>query len=381
MILRNHLSLAFILLLLTANSVASDVDTKNALRSGKDIALFFAVNNYDTPTLWPNLQYPVLDAQKIASRLHDLYDFDTLIVRNPTLAEIFETLEIFRQKAYSEDAQLLIFFSGHGEFNEAIKMGYFVPRDVRLNDRFHRGYLEFPTLEHEITSIPCKHILLAIDACYSGTFDDAIATKGGGVPGERPKSGEEPLKVFIEKQLAAKTRRVLTSGAKERTPERSQFAEQFLNALETGSLTASQVLTLTDLYGFLEKANPIPHFSNFRGDEIQSNFLFIAKNLPGDDWAGWGVEFIEQGASQIMFGLKIPVYYVRSLKPGSPAFKAGLQEGDVITAFINPERSLTDQYSLRAWSREAYTSGSGTIKILRKEAGRYNPIEVKLEKE
>lgn len=373
--------LVFIALLLTGNTVLSDGSGKNALRSGKDTALFFAINNYDAPTLWPKLQYPIQDAQKIASRLHDLYDFDTVIVRNPTLTEIFETLEVFRKKTYIDDAQLLIFFSGHGEFNEAIKMGYFVPRDVRLNDRFHRGYLEYPTLEREITSIPCKHILLAIDACYSGTFDDAVATKGGGLPGVRPKSGEDPLEVFIEKQLAAKTRRVLTSGAKERTPERSQFAEQFLNALETGSLTASQVLTLTDLYGFLEKANPIPHFSNFKGDEIQSNFLFIAKNLPGDDWTGWSVEFIEQDVSQLMFGLKIPVYHVRNLKLASPAYKAGLQEGDVITAFISPARALADQYSLRAWSREAYSTGHGTIKILRKEAGRYNPIEIKLEKE
>jgi S1-C subfamily serine protease len=82
-----------------------------------------------------------------------------------------------------------------------------------------------------------------------------------------------------------------------------------------------------------------------------------------------------------MFGLKIPVYHVRNLKLASPAYKAGLQEGDVITAFISPARALADQYSLRAWSREAYSTGHGTIKILRKEAGRYNPIEIKLEKE
>lgn len=349
-------------------------------RTGKDLALFFAVNRYDSPLLWPNLQYAISDAEKIAGKLYDLYGFDTLIVRNPALFDILETLHTFRQKTYAPDAQLLIFFSGHGDFNDEIKMGYFVPRDVRPSDRFRRGYLEFPTLKREVTSISCNHILLAIDACYSGAFDDEIAMRSGNGPGHRPISPEEDLQNFIDKQLAAKTRRVLTSGAKEQTPERSQFAEQFLNALENGASPDKPVLTLTELCSFLEKARPAPHFASFQGDEIQSSFVFVSKMLPADNWTGILPEFIDPDAAKLMFGLNVPVYRVSATQAGSPAEKAGLREGDIITGLLDPAQILSDQASIRLWSRQAFANGSGRIRILRKETGRFMPLEITLAK-
>lgn len=249
----------------------------NTTRPNKDFALFFAVQNYDE---WGDLRNPIKDAKAIAADLEQNYGFQTEVVENPTLAQIGQKLEAYRQKAYAEDAQLLIFFSGHGEFNESTKEGFFIPKEGRTSDPFQTTYLAHSRLERAVTTIPCRHILLAIDACYSGTFDDAIALDRGRLgqrPGEVTKSEQQR---FIERVLAYQSRFYLTSGGKERTPdgqEHSPFTLQFLAALRTFG-GANQILDFDELKSFMKEANPRPHAGQFEGHEPGGDFLFVVED-------------------------------------------------------------------------------------------------------
>jgi len=125
------------LLTLTAFALQSSTPKpSSSFRPGKDYALFFAVNDYDH---WQDLTQPISDVELIAKDLKDLYGFETEIVRNPDRTTILTTIEKYRAKTYAADGQLLVFFSGHGEFNESTKQGYFVPKgglksDTRDND-------------------------------------------------------------------------------------------------------------------------------------------------------------------------------------------------------------------------------------------------------
>ncbi|MDW8205952.1 MAG: caspase family protein, partial [Cytophagales bacterium] len=82
-------------------------------RQGKDFALFFTVNNYD---YWSPLGQPVQEAQQIAQILRDDYGFVTEVVPDATKEKILAKLEEYASKAAlkAPDAQLLIYFSGHG---------------------------------------------------------------------------------------------------------------------------------------------------------------------------------------------------------------------------------------------------------------------------
>lgn len=268
------MSFYYLLILTIVSTLIQDYSNYEMNREGKDFALFFAVQEYDE---WQDLRNPIKDTKAVAKDLRDLYGFSTEVIVNPTKQEVYKKLQIYRKKQFSKDGQLLVFFSGHGEFNEGIKEGYFIPKDGKENDPFQDSYLSHRRLELEISSIPCNHILLAIDACYSGTFSNEIALSRGRPntrPGVKTKNQQQ---IFIENTLRYKTRLFLTSGGKERTPDgldHSPFTTQILAGLRSFG-GDDGILTFYELVSYVEKANPRPRWGQFSDNEIGSSFLFV----------------------------------------------------------------------------------------------------------
>ncbi|HNT51705.1 MAG TPA: caspase family protein, partial [Cyclobacteriaceae bacterium] len=89
----------------------------------KDIALIFATDNYDH---WDDLVNPINDGQTIARELQDKYGFETEIITNATTEEVFEKIREYNLKRFKPQDQLLIFFAGHGLFDDAFGEGYVV---------------------------------------------------------------------------------------------------------------------------------------------------------------------------------------------------------------------------------------------------------------
>ena len=245
-------------------------------RPGKDYALFFAVEQYRE---WPTLHNPIDDAEEIARDLRELYGFgpNTEVVRNPTRNEIYDKLDAYQRKAYAEDAQLLIFFSGHGDFIETKGEGFFIPKDGKLNDRYQDSYIPHARLQRIIDNIPCAHILLAIDACFSGTFDEQVAAQYKNKPNWKRYNENEDTerRQFIDNTLRYRTRLFLTSGGKERTPDPSEFADAFKSALRAFG-GQDRILEFHELYyQYLQKVTPQPRFGQFGSNQTGSNFLFV----------------------------------------------------------------------------------------------------------
>ena len=245
-------------------------------RPGKDYALFFAVEQYRE---WPTLHNPIDDAEEIARDLRELYGFgpNTEVVRNPTRNEIYDKLDAYQRKAYAEDAQLLIFFSGHGDFIETKGEGFFIPKDGKLNDRYQDSYIPHARLQRIIDNIPCSHILLAIDACFSGTFDEQVAAQYKNKPNWKRYNENEDTerRQFIDNTLRYRTRLFLTSGGKERTPDPSEFADAFKSALRAFG-GQDRILEFHELYyQYLQKVTPQPRFGQFGSNQTGSNFLFV----------------------------------------------------------------------------------------------------------
>jgi sulfatase modifying factor 1 len=267
-----------IFLLISAFLFSGSTLKDNRLRPGKDYALFFAVNDYD---YWEDLANPISEVEAIAKDLKDLYGFETEIVRNPDRKAILDKIEDYRKKTYARDAQLLIFFSGHGEFNEATKQGYFVPKNGQKNDTYGDSYIEYEGLKRRISSLPCEHILLALDACYSGTADESIAMRGE--PGKRPGANADAERErYISTSLQYRTRLMLTSGAKVRTPDKSQFVEKFLEALRSQG-GSDRLVNMPELLGYLTTASPKPVSTTFGDHAPGGEFLFVQGIYSGTD--------------------------------------------------------------------------------------------------
>ena len=221
---------------------------------------------------------PLFDAQAIGEDLRKIYGFQVELIHNPTKKNIREALLRYAKQEYTSEDQLFIFFAGHGHFNKTLREGYLVAEDTQhpAIDIIMDTYLSHSEFRNLIDRMSCKHIFLALDTCYSGTFDQRIAMRG-----EAEDMFKTLLNEDIERKQTYTTRWYLTSGAKEQVPDggkgHSPFAHKLLEALRSkGGI--DNILTIDEVLSYLKKLdNPKPRASEFGSNEPGSDFLFIAK--------------------------------------------------------------------------------------------------------
>ena len=247
-----------------------------SFRPEKDYALFFANDDYSGHPNFKSLKNPVRDAQALAKELKEMYDFETRVYANYTKKKIFEMLESWQKKRFAPDAQLFIFFSGHGTFWDFTNNGYFVPNTKSSE---YDAYIELKTLGNIVTKFNCDHIMLAIDACYSGTIDTEIAFKGA--LGRRPGQNANEKNRIVTTQLRNKSRLLITSGGKQRTPDGNQhspFSYAIIKGLRNAYTNADGLFTFRDLLAQLERVSPTPHQGELVGHD-GGGFVFVSEQI------------------------------------------------------------------------------------------------------
>jgi Caspase domain len=237
----------------------------------KDVALIFATDNYDH---WDDLVNPVNDGETIAKELKEKYGFEAEIIKNATTDEVFEKIREYNLKRFKPQDQLLIFFAGHGLFDEAFGEGYVVAKNSLANDKSRTSYIAHARLKGIINNIPCQHVLLMMDVCFGGTLDPVIARA-------RSAADEVSERELLARKFSYKTRKYLTSGGKEYVSDglagkHSPFAGKFLESLRTYGGN-DRLLTLSELQVAMEKLKTVPRFGSFGEDERLSDFMFIAR--------------------------------------------------------------------------------------------------------
>ena len=257
-------------MLVTSETIANRLERN-------DYVILFATDEYEE---WGNLTNPINDAETIAKELEEMYGFQVEMIKNPTVSDIMITLRKYAQKSYLDYDQLMIFFAGHGQFDELLGQGYIVTRESKKNDPGRISYLSHAVLRNAIDNIPSQHTLLVMDVCFGGTFDPVIARAGS--RGEDGMYTEISQTEFIKRKLRFKTRKYITSGGKNYVPDgrpgfHSPFASKFIEALRSYG-GRDEIISLPELYGWLERINPEPKAGSFGTDEPGSDFVFVAQN-------------------------------------------------------------------------------------------------------
>ncbi len=240
-----------------------------------DYALIFATDQYDN---WPDLVNPVFDSKTIAEEIKKNFGFKVDMVENATQDEILKKLREYAEKKYKPLDQLFIFFAGHGSYDQTFGEGFLVTKESLANDEGKTSYLSHNRLRSIINNVPCEHIFLAMDVCFGGTFDEALASARG-LDDEVYK--EQDHSEFIARKLTQKTRKYLTSGGKTYVSDgipgkHSPFAKNFIEALKSQG-GADGILTSQELFGFVEKLKIQPRFGAFGDNAPGSDFIFIVK--------------------------------------------------------------------------------------------------------
>ncbi len=243
------------------------------IAKGKYYALIIGVDKYKG--VWPELRNAVNDAKAIEKVLKDEYNFEeihTLYNDNATRKNIIEKFELFSNNI-SKDDNVLVFYSGHGEFKQQLNKGYWVPIDALTKST--ADYISNSDIQTFLNGIPSKHTLLVSDACFSG---DIFRGRTEGTP------FEDSDKYFREVYRKV-SRAALTSGGIEPVTDggregHSVFTYYLLKTLKENSakyFTAGQLFSQINI-PIINNSEQTPIYMPIKntGDE-GGQFVFIRK--------------------------------------------------------------------------------------------------------
>ena len=126
----------------------------------KDYALVVGIDEYNN---WDLLEGPVRDAERIARNL-ELRGFEISLLRDATTFDILDRFEELAKLNYGPHDQLLIYFAGHGFYDQESNAGYLVCKNSVKEDQVNVTYLSYEVIKNIVNNIPVPHLLLILDA-------------------------------------------------------------------------------------------------------------------------------------------------------------------------------------------------------------------------
>ncbi|PCJ87804.1 MAG: hypothetical protein COA57_04405 [Flavobacteriales bacterium] len=136
------------------------------MQIGDYYALIIGIDKYSGN--WNPLVNAVNDARAVESLLKEKYKFEHFRVLHDAQAtreKIIEEMEWLVENVKEKD-NLFIYYSGHGEYKQALNKGYWVPVDAKTAST--SKYISNSDIQTFLGGIRSKHTLLVSDACFSG---------------------------------------------------------------------------------------------------------------------------------------------------------------------------------------------------------------------
>ena len=143
-----------------------DIDENKDHQRGKNYLLVIAIDKYTNKI--PTLNNCVKDAKSLRKTLTTDYQFEPKLTRSlfnekATRKNIFLAFKKLKEELSPKD-NLLIYFSGHGANIDEI--GYWIPVDGVKGEEY--DFISTSSLIDRLNIIPCHHLLVIVDACFSG---------------------------------------------------------------------------------------------------------------------------------------------------------------------------------------------------------------------
>ena len=258
------------------NDPLKGLNVAQAMKSvsvGNYYAFIIGIDKYTGE--WPPLQNAVNDAKGVEDLINEKYTFQhikTLYNKDASRQNILKEFEWLMNNV-TENDNVLIYYSGHGDYNDEMKKGFWVPIDASTKSMFN--YISNEDIKSFLAGIKSKHTLLVTDACFSG---DIFRGKTMTIPYDNTTK-------YYQKVYNLSSRKALTSGGVEPVMDagkdgHSIFTYYFLRALNTNEekfFDAGQLFN--DLKIPVENNSyQTPAYSPVRntGDE-GGQFIFIKK--------------------------------------------------------------------------------------------------------
>ena len=218
------------------------------------------------------------NARQLESVLKESYKFsdnNITILENPSKQVIERSLSGLRHQV-GENGNLLVFFAGHGMWEDDSETGYWIPADAEENEP--STYVHVSAVHNYIRAVHSQHTLLIVDACFSGSI---FRTRSGVGDNADPRN---TLALYNKK-----SRKAMTSASLEKVPDKSVFMKYLLQQLRNNP---ERYVSAGSLFYDIQETvinntsngEVVPQYRPIKGagDEADGEFIFTRTNLPGE---------------------------------------------------------------------------------------------------
>lgn len=151
---------------------------KNEQSKGKNYLFAIAINDY---LHCPKLFNPVNDAKELIAVLTERYGFkkDNIqqLFNEEATEENIDKGFLRLAKEVTPDDNLIIFFSGHGEYDKLRDRGFWVPVDAQQGA--YHNYISNSDIRDNLNAINARHTFLIADSCFSGSLFATYKSSSG----------------------------------------------------------------------------------------------------------------------------------------------------------------------------------------------------------
>lgn len=228
--------------------------------------LLIGIDDYKNRNM-EDLENPIKDAEQLYQILTDKYTFDpenVQVLKNPKRTDIIRELDLLRDKTTPND-NLLIFYAGHGYYDEEAEIGYWLPSDATMETS--ADWFPNSTLVNHLKAIKSKHTLLITDACFAGSIF-------------KSRSVSMTEEVIYERIYELSSRKAMTSGTLTKVPDESVFVKYLIQRLSENQDTylSSEELFSSMRMAVISNSNVLPRYGEIQnvGNE-GGDFIFLKR--------------------------------------------------------------------------------------------------------
>ncbi len=236
-----------------------------ALDYGRYYAVVIGNNAYKK---LPKLKTAVDDAKAVAATLERDYGFAVSLLTDASEEQVVGALDKLRRTLTPQD-NLLIYYAGHGWYDDGAERGYWLPVDAVADNQSH--WISNADITDVLKAMQAKHVLVVADSCYSGSLTRGLAIGSGSSS-------------YFEDIVKRRARTVLTSGGLEPVLDaggggHSVFARAFLDALHANNGVIDGEGIYHKVYDQVRlNAEQEPGYGNIRlAGHDGGDFLFVRK--------------------------------------------------------------------------------------------------------
>lgn len=159
---------------------AGEPDELNPTDEGRRLIAVIGIDHYES---WPRLNNAVSDARGTLQAFIRMgfVEITKSLFNAAATADALRSLVMDDLASVRAEDSLILFFAGHGhtvttkfESGDSIKTGYIIPADAAAPGGSIARWIRLDSWLSDVARLPARHVLVILDACYSGIALDAL---------------------------------------------------------------------------------------------------------------------------------------------------------------------------------------------------------------